>query len=111
LTRSLILIGLLVTITARTHAQTCPAVTGDFAQNADIYVKKSDASCTVADGGYVKSGTTYKLHTDVTVAGWCQVYSASGNQCVLYNTYLRTAVWHHPYVNPPPLWERTRTLQ
>lgn len=80
------------------EAQTCPAVTGNFSQIAEVSARLN--SCIIEDGMYVKTSTTYKLHVAVEVTGWCQTYARDQyGVCVPTNYYVRTAANTTQYVN------------
>jgi hypothetical protein len=50
-------------------------------ESAVLTVEKADGSCTVTDGGYVKTNTSYKLHISATVEGKCQPRVYQSGQC------------------------------
>lgn len=71
------------------RSQPCPAVTGDFSQQAVLTMKTQGNSCTIPDGGYVKVNTQVRLHVQSQVTGWCKIYfrNALGfcQQLTIYN--------------------------
>jgi hypothetical protein len=70
-----VLIAFIVLGLAReARSQPCPAVTGDFSQQAVLTMKTLDNSCTIPDGGYVKVNTQVRLHVQSQVTGWCKIY-------------------------------------
>jgi len=63
-------------VTCNAYAQICAAITGDFSETAGLSVRLvGGAACSVPNGGYVRWATSYELHVDVEVTGWCQTYS------------------------------------
>lgn len=93
-----LIVGTLVKVSATvpTRQTTCPPSPSPTTQSAILKVKKADNTCTVADGGYVKTWTLYRLHINAQVTGSCGTSQRQCTglppvcQCVPSLTYIRT---------------------
>ena len=69
----------------------CPPTVSDLSHEATLWVTNFTNICTAADGDYIKTNTTYKLHVNAAVAGSCQTYTWQGG-CIPAWLYKHTAV-------------------
>jgi hypothetical protein len=73
----------------------CPDIPNAGTKTAAIYMEKWNRTCQVANGGFVKAATMYRVHIDATVTGGCtvMVQECSGLppvcNCVPGGSYLR----------------------
>ena len=82
------------------QAQTCPPIVTEApAHTVTILVKTYSNTCTVTDGGYIKTNVNYKLHERAQIWGKCQPRTWHSGQCqnlTLQTRYLNGAV---TYIN------------
>lgn len=102
-----LIVGLLVTVSAHAPAPQlyCPPLPSITTQSAMLKVKKADNACTIADGGYVKTNTSYRLHIAVEITGDCGTSKSECSglpvvcSCVPSITYIRTLQQSYLRVN------------
>jgi hypothetical protein len=78
---------------ARVEAQSCPHIPAGGGEDLQAFITKADGSCTVENGSYVRSWTSYKLHVLAEANGQCTTRklqcSPSPCVCVTIETQLR----------------------
>jgi hypothetical protein len=75
------------------EAQSCPHIPSGGGEDLTPFMTKSDGSCTVEDGSYVRTWTTYKLHVVAEAYGQCTMRGSDCSPlpctCVTTGTQLR----------------------
>lgn len=85
--------GLPVRLSERVEAQSCPHIPSGGGEDVQAFITKADGSCTVENGSYVRSWTSYRVHVLAEAYGQCTTRAAQCSPlpctCVTTGTQLR----------------------